>query len=337
MSAPRRDPPPMTDPVATGSDARLPTIALLRAAAPVLRRVARPVLAGWLLIAGIAALSPSIGWMGKQVVDGLEAAEFGLAGLLLTNGWAFGLLFTALTMLEIADKPVGKWIESRLVIELQNTYLAARRAAHATDDAALMLYGAEEAKRGLKILIDDVPKLVFTLASVSIWQMALAPEWLPFMMVAVLPAMLWLWVLSRPVQSHALHALDAQMEIAGATTRDRAAHLSSQQGRWMRASIFIDLFKGLGESGLVWMIWASFVTSVLTVLLLVPDSALGRQMSPGEFIVTMVNLGLFVDPLAKLGKIVMHFSQSRPALAHALGLVPNLNEARTVPFRPGSA
>lgn len=329
-----------TQPLPTGtlSPSSPPALsALVLAALPILWRVRLPILAGWAMLAVIAALAPSIGWMGRQVVDGLETAGVGLAEILLANGWAFGLLFTLLTVLQIADKPVGKWVESRIVIELQNTYLARRRRIHATEDAALVLYGADEAKKGLKILIDDVPKLVFTLTSVGIWQMALAPEWLPFMAAALLPAGLWLWLLARPVQAHARRALSAQIGIAGATAEPQAAGLGREQTRWMRASVVIDLFKGLGEAGLVWMIWTTFVAAVLGTLLLVPDTALGRDLTPGEFVVTMVNLALFVDPLSKLGKIVMHLAQSRPALARALGLETKVNEGSTAPLPVGSA
>jgi hypothetical protein len=318
-----------------------PLAPLLVAALPVLRRAGWPLLLSWAVLAAIAALSPSVGWMGKQVVDGLGAAQGDLAALLIANGLAFALLFTLLSLLEIADKPAGKWVEARLVIALQDVYLERRRRTHATDDAAMMLYGSDEAKRGLKVLTDEVPKLAFTLASVSIWQAALAPQWLPFMLAAVLPAFFWLGLLSRPVRGHAQAALEAQVSIAGCTAADAARALKAHQRRWLLASVVIDLFKGLGEKGLVWLIWASFATAVAVFLLLLPESNLGRDMTPGEFLVTVINLRLFVGPLSKFGKIVMHFSQARPALARALGLEaaaePNLNGPVAARLRPTGA
>ncbi len=265
--------------------------------------------------------------MGKRVIDGLEDARTGLLEILLVNGWLFGLLFTALKLLEILDKPVGKWVETRLVVGLQDSYLARRRRELATDDAAQMLYGAGEAKKGLKIVIDDVPKLIFTLTSVGIWQMALAPEWLPFMAVAILPAFLWLWLLTGPVQGFSERALATQIAIAGATGAAARDGLKREQRRWMSATVMIDAFKGQGEKGLVWLIWAAFVGSVGGFLMAFPDGGLGRDMTPGEFVVTMVNLSLFVDPLSKLGKIAMHLAQSRPALECSLGLAPNPNRS----------
>ncbi|TQF76713.1 hypothetical protein FK498_16365 [Elioraea sp. Yellowstone] len=317
-----------------------PIGALLAAALPVLRRAGWPLGLSWAVLTAIAALSPSVGWMGKQVVDGLAAAEGDLAALLVAHGLAFALLFTLLSLLEVADKPAGKWVEARLVIALQDSYLARRRVAHVTDDAAMMLYGSDEAKRGLKVLIDEVPKLVFTLVSVSLWQAALAPQWLPFMLAALLPAFLWLGLLAPPVRSHALAALEAQVVIAGATAAEAGLRLKAHQHRWLRASVVIDLFKGLGEKGLVWLIWASFATAVAVFLLLMPASGLGRDMTPGEFLVTMVNLRLFVGPLSKFGKIVMHFAQARPALARALGLAGaerNLNGGVAARLRPAGA
>lgn len=312
MTHARPDSPPQRD---------APIPALLRAALPVLRRAGWPLLLSWAVLAGIAALAPSIGWMGKQVVDGLAAGGGSLAAILFGQGVLFAALFTLLTLLELADKPAGKWVEARIVIALQDTSLARRARAHATEDAAMMLYGADEARRGLKILLDDVPKLLFTLTSVGIWQAALAPQWLPFMLAAVLPALAVLLLLCRPVQGFARTALAAQLGIAGATGREAAGQLKSHQAHWLRAIVVIDLFKGMGEKGLVWLIWAGFAGSVALALLLVPDGALGGAMTPGEFLVTMVNLGLFVQPLSRLGKIAMHFAQARPALATALGLV----------------
>ncbi|TCT12473.1 hypothetical protein EDC22_102158 [Tepidamorphus gemmatus] len=304
---------------------RAPLGAIASRALPLLAASAGSILISWVVLAAIAALSPAVGWMGKQMIDGLEGAGGGLLDILLINGWQFGLLFTALKLLEVLDKPVGKWVESRLVIGLQDSYLARRREACPTDDAAQMLYGADEAKKGLKIVIDDVPKLVFTLASVGLWQMALAPEWLPFMTLAIVPSLLWLWLLIGPVQASAERALAAQIAIAGATDGAARSGLSQAQRRWLVASVIIDAFKGLGEKGLVWLIWAAFVGSVLAFLLAFPDTTLGRDMSPGEFVVTMVNLSLLVDPLSRLGKIAMHMAQARPALECALGLARNPN------------
>lgn len=66
-----------------------------------------------------------------------------------------------------------------------------------------------------------------------------------------------------------------------------------------------------------------------------PDGGLAQDMRPVEFVVTMVKLSLFVNPLSTLGKVTMHSAQAGPALAFAIGLAPQRNAGSTAALRVG--
>jgi hypothetical protein len=165
-------------------------------------------------------LAPSIGWVGKAVVNGLESPQTGLIEIQPDKGWMVEALFSLLRALEIVGKPVGPWVEARLVIALQNSDLQQRAQQGATDDAAPLLYGAAE--------------------------------------ISVVLTLVW----SR-------------------------------------------------------------------------DGGLAQDMRPVEFVVTMVKLSLFVNPLSTLGKVTMHSAQAGPALACAVGLAPQRNAGSTAALRVG--
>lgn len=290
--------------------------ALWRSMLALMKRNALPIGLSWSLLAGVAALAPSVGWMGKTVVDALDNTDVRLVEVLTGNGLVFGALFALLALLKVAEKPAGGWLEARIVVGLQRSYLRVGSAGHHTEDAAHMLYGTEEAKKGFKMALDEVPKLVFAVLGVTVWQAALAPGLLPYLAASVLLPLLVLSLLVGHVEHTSRQILDHQVGIAGATDpqqRDRLGHL---QQRWVGGVVRLEALKGVGEEAMGFLLWAGFFAALLLGEWLSPGP--GISMAPGDFVLAMVNLKLFVEPMSKIGKIAIHWKQARPALRRVL-------------------
>jgi hypothetical protein len=287
--------------------------------APLARDIARlvfanrwPLCASLALLAAIAALTPSLGWMGKAVLDSLDG-DGDLFAALMAQGPLFAGVFALLTVLKVADKPVGKFVEARFIVLMQQIYLARRRSERQTQDISQMLYGCDVAKKGLKVAYDDVPVMAFTLISVASWQAALAPQWLPVMLLSAAPAALLVWFLGPWVRRASESMLDAQSGIAGTTSGTLGAALAGHQRDWIRRVVEMDLLKGLGEETMDLVIWTCFLA--LTLSLYASGSSLLPQIiTPGDFALVIVNLKLVSDPLTKIGKIFIHWQEALPAL-----------------------
>lgn len=281
-----------------------------------MRRNALPIALSWLLLAGVAALAPSVGWMGKTVVDALDNTDTRLVDVITGNGLVFGALFTLLALLKVAEKPAGGWLEARIVVGLQRSYLRVGSAGDHTEDVAHMLYGTEEAKKGFKMALDEVPKLVFAVLGVTVWQAALAPGLLPYLVASVLLPLLVLSLLVRHVERTSRYILEHQVGIAGATDPQDRQRLGGLQHRWVGGVVRLEALKGVGEEAMGFLLWAGFFASLLLGEWLRPGE--GLSMAPGDFVLAMVNLKLFVEPMSKIGKIAIHWKQARPALGRVL-------------------
>lgn len=290
--------------------------ALWRPMLALMRQNAAPIMLSWSLLAGVAALAPSVGWMGKTVVDALDTTDARLVDVLTGNGLVFGLLFTALALLKVAEKPAGGWLEARIVVGLQRSYLRVGSAGDHTEDAAHMLYGTEEAKKGFKMALDELPKLVFAVLGVTVWQAALAPGLLPYLAASVLLPLLVLGALVGHVERTSRQILEHQVGIAGATDPQHRKRLGGLQRRWVGGVVRLEALKGVGEEAMGFLLWAGFFAALLLGEWLRPGT--GLHMAPGEFVLAMVNLKLFVEPMSKIGKIAIHWKQARPALGRVL-------------------
>jgi hypothetical protein len=195
----------------------------------------------------VAALEPSIAWMGKKVVDDLKKGNVDLNSSLANYILVFGGLLLGLGLIKFCDKFIDKIYEVRLIICLQRTYLQRREKERDAEDISHILYHCNRAKAGLDIIHKDSWKIVSQTISVIVWQLTLAPKWLPALLIAVIPPIFIGFIFGRFIQRSSLKMLTAQENIAASTTEAKRLELIEHQESFFQHTIRLEVFKSATE------------------------------------------------------------------------------------------
>ncbi len=137
------------------------------------------------------SLEPSLAWLSKTVIDDLKKGKGDLDASLLHYGMVFGGLLLGLGILKFGDKLIDKIYELKLVICLQRLYLQRRPEDRGVEDISRVIFDCEKSKVGLDIIHKDAGRIIFQTIAVIVWQFSLAPQWLPALLIAVVPPFLW--------------------------------------------------------------------------------------------------------------------------------------------------
>jgi len=264
-----------------------------------------------------AALEPSLAWMGKSFVDDLQGQDTALQGSLLNYALVFGGVITGLAVIKFGNQILNKVYESRLIIVLQRAYLERRGASRGAEDVSRLLYDTEQAKRGLDIIYKDSWKIVSQTVSVVVWQLSLAPQWLPALVLTVVPPMALVLLFGRWIQQASLEILGLQGQIAGSTGRDRQLQLFRHQESFFRYGVRLEALKAGAEVMMDLLTW--FGLLLLAILALVVNlKILPQEITAGDLALFAVNLNLLSKPLGEIVKVYNKGRESYPAVLRVL-------------------
>lgn len=272
----------------------------------------------WLLLLALmvglqAALQPSVGWMGKRVIDGLQAGDSRLQAVLLENSLLFAGVFLAITLIKAGEKVSSKAFEIRLIIALQRVFFARRRIMTGARDVSQMFYGSEVAKRGFEVFVKDFWVISFKTGSVIVWQMTLAPEWLPLLFLATIPAIAAVALIGPAIRRASQDILGLQEAVAATVTRCGPMLLRRVQERLFGRFLRFETLKVVADDMVDLLIW--FNTAALIGLSYALDiGLLPDQVSPGDLALVAVNLKLLSEPLGHIGKVYTKWQEAQPAL-----------------------
>lgn len=265
------------------------------------------------VVAAHAAAVPSFGWMGKRLLDGLQASNSDLHRVLLENGLVFGALALLVTAIKALEKIGSKTMEIKLVIHLQRVFVDRRAAPAGARDVSHMLYGTEVARKGFEVLYKDSAVVVFKTLSVTVWQWTLAPEWLPLLFLAVVPAGVTVALVGPAIQRASREILSLQETVAASTTRRQVLFLRRAQNRLFARAVRFEALKVGAEEAMSVLIWFNAIVlvgaSYLLGLGLLPD-----RVDPGVLALVAVNLKLLSEPIGHLGKVYTKWQEALPAL-----------------------
>lgn len=279
---------------------------------------------GWLLLLALsigllAAVEPSFAWMGKTVVDSLAGARGSLADLVARYGLSFAGLFLLITVLKVVEKIVNKAVSVRLVAALQRGYLDRRSGTPGASEVAQVFFGSEVAKKGFEVVYKDAWRITIQVVSIGIWQMTLAPEWLPAMIVATIPALVAVCFFGAPIQRASTRILDLQRDIAATMhSSDRAAFVNHQRS-WLRWSLWAEFLKVAADESMDVLIWLSMLVLV-ALAAWAGSSLLPREVTAGDVALVVVNLRLLSTPLGDIGKVYAKWHEALPAMGRAFAL-----------------
>jgi hypothetical protein len=265
----------------------------------------------------VAALEPSLSWMGKKVVDDLKQGGTDINASLVNYILVFGGLLFGLGLIKFGDKLIDKIYEARLIICLQRTYLQRRNQERDAEDISHILYHCNRAKPGLDIIHKDSWKIISQTISVVIWQLTLAPKWLPALLIAVIPPILIGLIFGQFIQKASLKMLTAQENIAASTTEAKKLELIEHQELFFRHTIQLEVFKSGTEILIDLITWFGLLVLVLLSSVF-HIGVVPKEVQAGDLVLFWGNLNLLSKPLGDIVKVYNKAREAYPALIRVL-------------------
>jgi hypothetical protein len=308
------------------------SLSALRAAAPARRpsslqlmRDSVPLLLchrRWLsavVVVGIAyaLLEPMQGVVIKRVTDSLSTDQ-GLttASLIRYIPW-YVLILVGLASLQFLEKSLKGFYDPLVTFDLQKIYLQRRPTESATEVISRLQYDCRDARKAVEVYVRDFPVIGIGVGMLFALQWSLAPEWLPALLMIVVPNLtLTLW-LGRPIRRSNHEMFVAVTEVAKVASPDRLEELGRSQQHlyqrlWRRES-----WMGFSEVMTQFTIWIG--------CLLVVFAATTHPTLVGLTEVTAGGLALFIanvmqlsKSLVNVGKAYNKYCSTEPALRRAL-------------------
>jgi ABC-type multidrug transport system fused ATPase/permease subunit len=284
-----------------------------------------------------ASLSPMMAVISKKTVDELQKGKVDLQQDLLRYLLLFGGIFFGLAALKVVDKIVDKIYETKLLIGLQRTYLRRRVNECETEDISRIVYDCNRAKAGLDIIHKDAWRIVFQIVSVLVFQISLAPAWLPALAIAVLPPILIGFVFGPKIQKTSEAMLKAQGGVVKYTAAAQDRLFVSHQEHFFRQVIKMEVLKTTLENLMDLMTWMG----LLAIVLLAATFKVGllpERITAGDLALFYVNLNLLSKPLGDMVKVYNKCREAYPALLRVLlpevadGLLKNSSELALLPI-----
>ncbi len=203
--------------------------------------------------------------------------------------------------------------EQRLIILLQRIYLGRRFADRPASDVTQVLYGSELAKKGFEVIYKDLWRLSSMIGAIFIWQLSISPAWVPILLMSIVPALLFAWMVGPRIQQASRYILALQKALAARTAMLRRGDFERSQERLFRSTILLEILKWLADRGMCAILWVSFGLCVAASLVfdlgLLPDN---RDIATASSLA--VNLALLAVPVGEIGKVYTKWREAMPAL-----------------------
>ncbi|NMF85149.1 ABC transporter ATP-binding protein [Nodosilinea sp. P-1105] len=263
------------------------------------------------------SLEPSLALLGRNFVNQLQDDSTALEDSLVSYVLVFGGVLVGLGLIKFGDKVLNKIYDLRLIIALQRTYLERRHQERGAQDIARLLYDCDQAKGGMDILYKDAWKIVAGVVSVLVWQLSLAPEWLPALVLAVLPPVLIVLAFGHWIQRLSLDMLRLQGQIAASTDEVNRLRLFAHQETFFQRTIRLEFFKKGSEVLIDLLAWVGLL-AVIFLASLWDIGLLPEEVRAGDLALFAVNLNLLSKPMGDIGKVYNKGREAYPALLRVL-------------------
>ncbi|MBF2057590.1 MAG: ABC transporter ATP-binding protein [Cyanobacterium sp. T60_A2020_053] len=278
---------------------------------------------GWMIAAIlstviVSALEPTKAWMSKSFLDDLkDNSDLNISDSLHEYIIKFGGIFLALALLNFGDKIIDKIFETKMILCLQRTYLERRKKEETTEDISRILFDCSKAKPAIDVIHKDGWKIVSQVISVVVWQVNLAPEWIPALLIAVLPPMFMGFIFSKFIQQASLEMLETQQEIASSTSKDKNVEFARHQDSFLKQVMKLEMFKQGTEVLVDFLTWFGLFILVIVATIL-PIDILPQEITAGDLVLFWINLNLLSKPLGEIAKVYNKARESYPALTRVL-------------------
>lgn len=274
-------------------------------------------------VAALTALEPGTAWVAKDAVGALEKAQGALAGIALPNAGLYLSIALGLALLRMAEHMSNKVYESTVVFALQRIMLHRRPAVRPGEDATRMTYDCIEAKKSLSPLYTNLWRDACKLVAVALWQLTLAPAWLPALLLSLLPPVLGILWLAPHIQRAKRNVLEDNCRVTAHAPEGVTAGLLRSQRRLLGRFVTLEAWTGGMEALIRLSAWPMLLALVL--ICHAPDLPLIPQtLAMGDLAAVLVGLALIQKPVVELGKSYVTLRGNWPALMRSM--YPHLPE-----------
>ena len=274
-------------------------------------------------LAAFNLLEPGLAWVAQDAVKALEQVQGSLRAIALPNADLYLALAFGLAALRLAEHLARKVYESTIVFALQRVMLHRRPGARPNEDVTRMVYDCLEAKKSLSPLYSNLWRDSFRFVSVVAWQLALAPAWLPALLLSLLPSVLGILWLAPRLQRAKLQVLEDNCRVTAHAPEGASAGLLRSQHRLLGRFVKLEAWTGGMEALLSLSAWPMLLLLVTAChaldLPLIPE-----RLALGDLAAVLVGLSLIYKPMSELGKSYATLRGNWPALMRTL--YPHLPE-----------
>ena len=264
-----------------------------------------------------AALAPSQAWLWRDFVDGMKASGSVDGSILFKYVFLFGGIHAGLGLLRLLDRVLNRAYDLRQIIHLQRTYLARRQQEQDAQDISRLLFDCDRAKGGLDLIYKDSWQIVAGIVSVLIWQLKLAPAWIPALIVGTVPPVLIVFVFGGWIQKASSNILQLQSRIAASTRDVEKQALFKNQESFFHQSVKLELFMSSTDTVMEVAKWLCLLVLVL-VNAVFHLELLPREVHPGDLVLFAMNMDSLSKPLGDVGRLYSKVRQTYPALLRVL-------------------
>ena len=265
-------------------------------------------------LAGKAALEPASAWITKRVLELAREPGFAVPTLVSELGLLLVAIMGGITLFSFVQKLSEEAAKVRLIITFQRFYLDRRRDEHDARDVSQVLYGCDQAKKAAEVIYKDSWEIAVTTISVLIWQVSLGPQWIPLMLLSILPSLALAWAFGPGIQRLSGTILDVQSLLAHTTPRSGRADFDRHQERWFHQALRLELRKWMVQDGVDVVMWATLGALILVSwrfdLWLLPD-----EIALGGAAAFAINAKLLAKPLGDIGKVYSKWREAYVAAA----------------------
>lgn len=272
------------------------------------------ILALLLAITAKAAISPSVAWIAKNVLETVDIInKETIIVVILAWGPIYLLVLVTQTTFGAAERIIDKLIDVQLLIRLQRVYLDRRKTEATGRDSAQVLFGARIANKGFDIIYKKVWDIISTIVFVLLWQLTLGSEWIMIMVLSVILPLIFVWKLGPYLQHYSREILDQHETIASNTAQIARGPFEAAQIAWMYSSLRFHIIKWLIDEGFPLLLWGSLglltAVSILLELELIP-----QEIEIAAAAAALINLKLLAGPLKDIGKVYANWREAYPAM-----------------------
>lgn len=270
-----------------------------------------------------AALSPAFAWLSKVTVQRIEQGEVNPLALLPEFLPFFLAITLGLVLADFGESILSKLLETRLVIVMQRSYLERHQHGNIPQDVAHVLFGSDVAKKGFQVIYKDIWAIITVTTSVLLWQLSLGAQWVPLLILSMLPTVYFVWYYGHRIGHTSLHILDTQSSIAETTASRDQSLLYGHQERYYLAVLRLHVLKWLAENASDLVMWTSFTLLALLAMWLGFGPSLA-DITLAELSALAINLRLLSKPLGNVGRVYTRWQEAYPALMRSL--LPHLQQ-----------